>query len=72
MEQCPRCGRYLRFKLVYNCGTPVVGYDCVCGYDSFKNRNTVATNTTTVTTNTTNPLVYWFNTSSIEEYKNEK
>ena len=72
MEQCPRCGRYLRFKLVYNCGTPVVGYDCVCGYDSFRNKNTVTTNTTTVTTNTTNPLVYWFNTSSIEEYKNEK
>ena len=46
MEQCPRCGRYLRFKLVYSCGTPIVGWDCVCGYDSFKNENTVITTNT--------------------------
>lgn len=51
MKQCPKCGRYLRFKLAYNCGTPTVGYDCICGYDSFKNwHNTVVT----YTTNTSN------------------
>ena len=64
MEQCPKCGRYLRFKLAYNCGTPTVGYDCICGYDSFKNgRNTIVTDTTNMPT-------YWSNASNTEEYKN--
>ena len=48
MKQCPKCGGYLRFKLVYNCGTPIVGWDCVCGYDSFKEKHTI------ITTNTIN------------------
>lgn len=46
MKQCPRCGRYLRFKLVYNCGTPIVGWDCICGYDSFKDEHTIVTSNT--------------------------
>ena len=48
MKQCPRCGRYLNFKLAYNYGSPYVGYDCVCGYDSFKDiRTTVTTSCST-------------------------
>ena len=46
MKQCPRCGRYLKFKMVYNCGIPIIGWDFVCGYDSFKNEHTVVTTAT--------------------------
>lgn len=64
MKQCPKCGRYLRFKLAYNCGAPIVGYDCICGYDSFKNEHTIVTDAT-------NTLAYWSNTSNIEEKQND-
>ena len=48
MEQCPKCGRYLRFKMVYRCGSVCIGYDCTCGYDSFKDiHNQVTASTST-------------------------
>ena len=47
MYQCPKCGRYLRFKIVYKCGSPFTGYDCVCGYDTFKEHKITATTSVT-------------------------
>ena len=41
MEQCPCCGRYLKFNMTYFCGTPNIFYTCECGYDTRNQINTV-------------------------------
>lgn len=34
MEQCPKCGNYMKFHMTYNCGVPFIYYACECGYDT--------------------------------------
>ena len=46
MEQCPICGRWLKFNMQYFCGCPLIFYTCICGYDSREYDNTVWTNST--------------------------
>ena len=36
MYQCPKCGRSLSFKMKYIFGIPLIGYECPCGYNTFK------------------------------------
>lgn len=42
---CPKCGKPLKWNLMYFCGNPYVCFTCKCGYDSrLYFRNTVSAN----------------------------
>ena len=53
---CPKCGKPLKWNLMYSCGNPYVCFTCGCGYDSrLYFRTTVSTNTAEIK----NTVVDW-------------
>lgn len=38
MEQCPKCGCYMNWKIEYVGGEPFMFCECICGYNT-NNKN---------------------------------
>lgn len=45
MKQCPKCGSYMSWDIVYICGVPHIIWKCLCGYDSDMQSYTLSNNT---------------------------
>ena len=44
MEECPLCGKWLKFNIKYFCGYPYIFYNCDCGYDERNYQSFASTN----------------------------
>lgn len=62
MKQCPRCGKYMNWKLVRTATSWVEKWVCLCGYESI-DAEVIYTSNTSEYKNSVNRLSWSTNTS---------